>query len=141
MISFLFIVISVFFAFQQKPFLKGISYAVIPFSILLLIICLGIISRTPKDIKRVSALQMEKPHRVPLVELPRMEKVMKNFNIIKKVELAVFIIGLLLLVLFWPNEIVRGVAIGLLVMGASLYTFDYFAESRGETYMQFLQSL
>ena len=66
---------------------------------------------------------------------------MKSFDIIKKVEIAIFIIGLVLTVLFWRNELMRGVAIGLVIMSISLYTFDYVAESRGKIYIQFLKSM
>lgn len=62
-------------------------------------------------------------------------------NVIKRVEMAIFIIGLILAVLFWRNELTRGVAVGLVIMSVSLYTFDYIAEARGETYIQFLKNL
>jgi len=70
-----------------------------------------------------------------------MEKVIKSFIIIKKVEIAIFIIGLALAIIFWRNELIRGIAVGLLIMSVSLYTFDHIAESRGEAYVQFLKSL
>ena len=140
-VSIVFIVFSIFFLFQQEAFLKGIAYATIPLSILLLVICIGVIYRTSKDIDRVSNFHEEIPDSIQIEEIPRMEKVMKSFFIIKKVELAIFIIGLALTIIFWHNELIRGVAIGLVVMGVSLYVFDHIAESRGETYIQFLKSL
>lgn len=139
--SILFIASSIFFLFQQKVFLKGIAYSAIPLSILLLVICLGVIFRTSKDIERVSTFYQETSTNIQVEEIPRMEKVMKNFNIIKKVEMAIFIIGLALIIIFWPNELRRGVAVGLLIMGVLLYTFDHMAESRGVAYVQFLKSL
>jgi hypothetical protein len=81
------------------------------------------------------------PQKIQAEEIPNMEKVMKSFNIIKKVELVIFILGLVLSVVFWQNELMRGVAVGLVIMGISLYVFDHIAESRGETYVQFLKSL
>ena len=140
-ISIVFISFSVFFLFQQKAFLIGIAYAKIPLSILLLIICVGVILKTSKDIERVTTFYKETPKSIQDEEIPRMEKVMKSFNIIKKVEIAIFIIGLILTVFFWPNELIRGVAVGLVIMSVSLYTFDHIAESRGETYIQFLKNL
>ena len=140
-VSIIVIAISIVFLFQQKPFLKGLSYAAIPLSVLLLSVCIGVVFRTAKDIERVSIFRKETPERIQTDEIPRMEKVMKSFNIIKKVEIVVFIMGLVLAVLFWRNELVRGVAIGLVIMGASLYVFDHIAEYRGEKYIQFLKSL
>lgn len=139
--SIIFIASSISFLFQQKIFLKGIAYSTIPLSILLLVICVGVILRTSKDIERVSTFYKETPKSIQVEEIPRMEKVIKSFNIIKKVEIAIFIIGLALMIIFWRNELIRGVAVGLLIMSISLYTFDHIAESRGEAYVQFLKSL
>tara|TARA_R110002050_G_scaffold265465_2_gene406567 strand:- start:10459 stop:10941 length:483 start_codon:yes stop_codon:yes gene_type:complete len=139
--SIIFIASSIFFLFQQKIFLKGLAYSAIPLSILLLVICVGVIFRTSKDIERVSTFYRETPKSIQVEEIPRMEKVIKSFNIIKKVEIAIFIIGLALTIFFWRNELIRGVAVGLLIMSVSLYTFDHIAESRAETYIQFLKSL
>jgi hypothetical protein len=139
--SIIFIATSIFFLFQQKIFLKGMAYVAIPLSAFLLIICLGVIFRTSKDIARVTTYQKESPARIQSEEIPRMEKVMKSFGIIKKVELAIFIIGLALSIIFWRNELMRGIAISLVVMGISLYVFDHVAESRGETYIQYIKSL
>jgi hypothetical protein len=140
-VSVIFIAFSIVFLFQQKAFLKGIGYATIPLSILLLIICAGVVYKNSRDIERVTTFYKEAPHRIQVDEIPRMEKVMKSFGIIKKVEIAIFIIGLALAVIFWQNELMRGVAIGLIIMGPSLYAFDHIAESRGESYIQFLKSL
>ena len=140
-VSIIFIAFSIFFLFQQKAFLKGIAYATIPLAILLLIICVGVVYRTSTDIERVRTFYKETPQSIQADEIPRMEKVMKSFGIIKKVEIAIFMIGLALTVIFWQNEWIRGVAIGLIIMSASLYAFDHIAESRGESYIQFLHSL
>lgn len=138
--SIIFIVTSIFFLFQEKLFLKGIAYATIPLSILLLIICVGVIFRTSKDIERVTTFYKETPKSIQVEEIPRMEKVVKSFNVIKKVEIAIFIIGLALAIIFWRNELIRGIAVGLIIMSISLYTFDHIAESRGEAYIKFLNT-
>ena len=91
--------------------------------------------------KHISTFQKETPTKIHSEEIPRMEKVMKSFGIIKKVEIGLFIIGLLLSIIFWQNELIRGLAIGLLFTGASLYLFDHIAESRGESYMLYLKTL
>lgn len=140
-VSIILIALSIVFLFQQKVLLKGMAYVAIPLSVFLLIICIGVIFRTSTDIDRVSTFMSVTPEKIQSDEIPRMEKVMKSFGIIKKVELAIFIIGLALTIFFWRNELIRGVAIGLVVMGISLYVFDHIAESRGETYIQLLKSL
>jgi hypothetical protein len=137
----IFIGVSVFFLFQQKPMLKGIAYVAIPLSILLLGICTGVIAKSDKDLERVSTMLKETPASIQTEELPRMEKVMKSFGVIKKVELAIFLIGLALAIVFWRNDLIKGVGIGMVIMGAALYAFDYIAEYRGEPYVEFLKAL
>lgn len=139
--SIVIIAFSIFFLFQQKALPKGLAYIALPLSVFLLIICLGVIFRTSKDTARVTTFKNEIPDRIQSEEIPRMEKVMKSFNIIKKVEIAIAIIGFALAIAFWRNELIRGVAIGLLAMGILLYIFDHIAESRGEAYVQYLKTL
>ena len=141
LLSVIFIAVSVYLLFLQKPFFKGIAYTVLPLAILLLTICVGVIFRTPKDIERVTTFLKDTPQNIQVEEIPRLEKVMKSFTIIKKVEIVLLIIGLLLTVLLCQNELFRGIGIGLIIMGISLYTFDHFAEARGEIYMRYLKSL
>lgn len=140
-VSIIFIASSIFFLFQQKAFLKGMAFVAIPLSTILLIICIGVLFKNAKDMARVTAFKKETPDKIQSEEIPRMEKVMQSFNVVKKVEIVFLILGLVLTVIFWRNELIRGVGVGLVVMGVSLYLFDHIAESRGETYIQFLKSL
>lgn len=140
-ISLIFLAASIYFLFLQKPVLKGMAYVFIPLSGLLLAICVGIVIRTPADIGRVTALYQTAPQKIQTDELPRMEKVMKSFTIVKRVEICFFLAGLLLGMFFWRNDLIRGIAIGLMIQGVILYLFDYSAAIRGKTYFDFLQSL
>lgn len=132
---------SVYFLFLNKPVFKGVAFSFLPLSLFLLIICVAVIVRTPKDIERVTTFYEEQPASIQSEELPRMEKVMKSFAIIKKVEIGIFLIGLVLAFIFWNNELIKGIAIGLIIQGFVLYLFDYAAESRGAPYVEFLKSL
>lgn len=140
-ISIVCISISVYFLFLQKAMVKGLAYSFIPLSVLLLIICAGVVIRTPKDIARVTGFYQEKSQKLRTDEVPRMERVMNSFGIIKKVEILFFIAGLLMAIFFRHNDLVKGIAIGLMIQGAILYLFDHIAESRGKIYLEFLRSL
>lgn len=133
--------ISIYFIYLDKPFFKGIAYVFIPLSLLLLSICVGVVIRTPKDIKRVSTYYESDKISIQTEEIPRMEKVMNTFSTIKKVEIAFFILGIILLLVFWNNELVKGIGTGLIVQGLMLYLFDHFAQSRGKIYFEFLNSI
>lgn len=74
-------------------------------------------------------------------ELSRMEKVIRSFKLIKKIEIAIFLLGLLLVILFWRQDLIKGIALGLILQGVIMYIFDDVAESRGEIYMDFLKSI
>lgn len=140
-ISLIFLSTSIYFLFLQKPVFKGMAYAFIPLSGLLLAICVGIVVRTPTDIERVTTLYQTEPQKMQTDELPRMEKVMKNFAVIKRVEICFFMAGLLLAAFFWKNDLIKGIAIGLMIQSVVLYLFDYSAAIRGKIYFEFLQSL
>lgn len=135
------IAISVYFLTLQKPLLSGISYSFLPIATLLLVICIGIIYRTPADIQRVNSFHTTQPQKMQSDELPRMQKVMSNFQVIKKVEIVFFCVGLLLAFIFWKNGLVKGIGIGLMIQSSILFVFDYFAEARGSIYFEFLKSL
>lgn len=138
-LSLIFIAVSVYFLAQGKAFLKGFAYAAIPLSSLLIIICTAVIVRTPKDIKRVIAMELS-TEQVQQEEIPRMEKVMKSFALIKKVEIGFIVLGIVLMLAFKNNELVRGIALALILEGITLYLFDHIAEARGKIYMEFLMS-
>lgn len=140
-ISLICIALSAYFLVTQNPFLKGIAYSFLPISLFLLIICVSVILRTPGDIERVTNFHQEEPTKIQSEELPRMEKVMKSFGIIKNVELGLFLIGVVLIVMFWQNPLIRGIAAGLIIQGVVMYLFDHVAESRGEIYVSYLKSL
>lgn len=133
--------LSIYFIYLNKELYKGMAYAFIPLSLLLLVICVGVVVRTPKDIKRVSTYYESEPEKIQTEEIPRMEKVMKTFPIVKMVELGFVVSGILLLLIFWKNELIRGIGLGLIIQGVMLYGFDHFAQSRAKIYFEFLNSI
>lgn len=133
--------VSIYFLFLQKPVLRGISFAFMPLSGLLILICISIVIRTPKDIQRVTSLYQDSPQKVKADEIPRMEKVMKSFSLLKKIEIGVFLIGLAMLLAFWNRDLTKGIALGLIIQGTLLYAFDHLAEARGKIYVEFLKLL
>lgn len=135
------ILISVYFLFLHKTLYKGVAYSVIPLSLFLLVVCIGVVIRTPGDIERVTTYYKVEPQKMQTHELPRMEKVMKTFRLIMKAEIFIFIVGLLLAIFLWRFDLVKGVALGLMALSALFYLFDYFAAQRGEAYLAFIKSL
>lgn len=135
------IALSLYFIYSNKVVLKGMAFAFVPLSTLLLAICIGIVIRTPKDIRRVSNYYENEPSKMRTDELPRMEKVMRTFPIVKIIEMGFIISGVLLVSFFRANDLPMGVGIGLVIQGIMLYVFDHFAQARGKIYLEFLNSL
>ncbi len=131
--------VNILFKTEERVF-KGISYPFIAISILLLSICVGVVWRTPKDKIRVNNFAKIEPSKLKTDELPRMEKVISNFQLLKLIEIGLFIIGLICIIAFWKSPIVKGVGIGLLIQASIMFTFDTFAEKRGHTYLKYLQT-
>lgn len=140
-ISILSICFSIYFFKTGKPMLKGIAYPSTTIAIILLTICVGVVWRTPKDILRVNSYSKFEPSKLKSDELPRMEKVMTNFKLLKRIEIILLVIGLLLIVVFWKNPLLKGIAIGLMVNASIMFTFDTFAEKRGHNYLEYLLTI
>ncbi len=133
--------LAIYFIYLNKPMLKGVAYVFIPLSLLLLAICIGIVLRTPKDITRVTTFYETEPAKMLTDELPRMEKVMQNFPVIKAVELGFILIGLCLWLFFARNALFKGIGLGLVLQGVMLFGFDYFAHARGKVYFEYLKTM
>jgi hypothetical protein len=123
----------------KKPLTTGMSYPFIIIPTLLLTICIAVIIRSPKDIVRVNQMMQSDKEKIKTDELPRMQTVMKNFRVIKTVEIAIAVFSIFLF-LFMPTESVwRGVGLGLLMQALMMLAFDIVAESRGKEYFEYLQ--
>ena len=76
-------------------------------------------------------------------EIPRMEKVMKNFIVLRWVEIVLFLTGAALYIYFIRDVrhyFWRGFGLALAVMAVLALTADYFAEKRGNIYLKGLKS-
>ena len=127
----------------QTELYKGIAYPFLIISVLLIIICAGVVWRTPRDIARVNQFVQQEPEKIHTEEIPRMKAVMKNFKIIKIVEACLFVIalGIILYASSKNKDLLKGIGLGLAIQSAIMYGFDYFAHARGKIYWEFLQSL
>ncbi len=119
-------------------FEKGVAFVCLPLGILLFVICAGVLIRIPSDVARVVSFFNNEPHRIQQEEIPRMEKVMRNFRIIKRIELGWILAGFTLFLLFMKDELWKGIGLALMVQGVVLYSFDYIAAARGKTYVDSL---
>jgi len=56
-------------------------------------------------------------------------------------EIVLILIGVILFFYFQPMTVLRGLGFGLFIQSSLMLFLDYFAESRGKIYFDFLQTL
>jgi len=102
---------------------------------------ISIYYRSPKDISRVNQIIQTDKAKIKTKEIPRMKTVMKNFVLYRWIEISLIIIGIIMFLFLGPGTIWRGVGLGLFIQAGLMLLFDYFAESRGTIYLEYLQNL
>ena len=127
--------------FSKNALYKGMSFGIIPLALILFSVCVFLFFRTPRDMKKAKIFYSELPVKMKAYELPRMEKVMKNFEWIIKTEVCVIIFGIALFLIFAKNDLLKGIAIGITAEAAILFIFDAIETERAKIYFEFLKSL
>lgn len=134
-----------FFIKANPSFYKGLAVPLFVLGLLQTIVGFNIYSRTDNQKKDIAYnMGMEPVSFTKQTELPRMEKVMKNFVIYRWMEIAFIIAGLVLIFLFRLNpdrSFWYGLGIALALQGAFMLGADYFAEKRGKIYTQKLEEI
>jgi hypothetical protein len=134
--------VSVYFLLKIKePFYNGVSYPLMAIALIQIVVGGSVFVRSPKDIIRVNNIVQQEQTKIQSEEIPRMQVVMKNFATYKWIEIGLLIIGILLFALCQKGSLTNGIGLGLLIQSAFMLLLDFFAESRGKTYLQYLQSI
>lgn len=135
------IVSAYFFIRLKQPFYNGLAYSLIVIALIQLTVGISIYYRSPKDISRVNQIIQTDKAKIKTKEIPRMKTVMKNFVLYRWIEISLIIIGIIMFLFLGPGTIWRGVGLGLFIQAGLMLLFDYFAESRGTIYLEYLQNL
>lgn len=130
-----------FFFFIKESFWKGLAIPLVFFSLLQIVIGATIFTRSPKDNLKVENILKYEPHKIQTEEIPRMEKVMKNFVYYRYFEIAMMALGLVLMFSLSNYGFWKGFGLGLFIQCAVLLSLDFFAEKRGHSYSQYLQTI
>jgi hypothetical protein len=147
--SYIFILIGViafamalyFFLALKNSFWKGVAIPFIIVASLEFIVGYTIVTRSNKDVIRVENFIKSEPQKVQMEEIPRMEKVLSNFVIYRYVEIALIILGIVLMYSSMNDTFWRGVGLGLFIQASIVLSLDFFAERRGHHYIVYLQEL
>ncbi len=129
-----------FLAIIKKPFHTGMAYPLMAIAFIQIVVGSTVYIRSPKDIERVNGMINGNKMEITLLEIPRMNNVMRNFEIYKYIEIALIITGIFLFT-FIENDFIRGIGLGLIVQSVFMLILDFIAAARGEEYLQFLRML
>lgn len=127
----------------KTPAWKGAAIPFITIALLQITVGYTVYNRSDSDrIRVVYQLDMN-PNELRTKELPRMQTVMKNFVWYRWIEIALALIGIVLIVLYKNNSNASfwyGLGVALTIQAVLMLGADYFAEQRGKIYTQQLQS-
>jgi hypothetical protein len=136
------IVLSIyFFFFIKESFWKGLAVPLVFFSIVQIVIGATIFTRSPVDNVRVETILKNEPHKIQSEEIPRMEKVMKNFIYYRYFEIVMIFLGIILMYALSNYGFWKGFGLGLFIQCAVLLSLDFFAEKRAHFYVEHLKQL
>ncbi len=125
----------------SEPYYKGLAIPLILIGIIQIIVGGSVYFRTDKQTADLEKLYQISTSNFKTQETPRMDTVMKNFSLYKKIEIAFVLIGILLIVFAPSREFWLGVGVGMLLQGAVMLTLDIFAEKRGTVYIEVIRKL
>lgn len=122
---------------------NGIAYPFLLIGIIQVLVGTTILTRTPKDIERVENIVAHDPIKIKTEELPRMEKVARDFKIYKATELILLALGLVLYFYFFNSKLPfwKGLGLGLLIQSAIMLALDLLAADRAAKYIDELQKI
>ncbi len=130
-----------FFLKVKQPFYSGMAYPLIAVALIQIVVGSTVYVRSPKDITRVNEIVQTDNTKIQTEEIPRMEVVMKNFDIYRWVEIVLIVAGMVMFFYFQPMTTFKGVGLGLSIQAGFMLLLDFFAESRGKVYLEYLQQM
>lgn len=132
-----------FYFFLKSSFLRGAAFPLLLIGIIQLTVGYTVYKRSDDDrVRNVYAYDMN-PTQLKQDEIPRMEKVNRNFVIYRWIELALLVVGLILSFTFGQNpgrSFWYGFGIALSIQALIMLTADYMAEKRALEYTRGLKA-
>jgi len=133
----------IFFFFLKTSFYKGAAVPLLLIGLLLGVVGFTVYNRSDSDrIRNVYAYDAN-PFELKSKEFPRMQTVMKNFVLYRWVEIILAVAGIVLFFYFRntaSQSFWKGCGLTLALMAILALTADYFAEKRGQVYIDGLEA-
>ncbi len=136
------LVLALYFFFGLKSsFWRGVAIPFVLVALLEFLVGYTIVTRSPVDIARVESFINNEPQNIKTIEVPRMEKVLSNFVIFRYAEIALIILGIILMYSSMNDTFWRGIGLGLFIQASIVLSLDFFAERRGHVYLEYLTQI
>jgi drug/metabolite transporter (DMT)-like permease len=132
----------VYIFYLDDRFYKGASIPLFVLGLIITVIGFTIFKRSDTDLERNIKAFEHKPRELRERELPRMEKVLRNFIVLRYIETFLFLLGVGLYIYFlrdFENDFWRGFGMALAIMSLMALAADYFAEKRARKYYEGLK--
>ncbi len=127
----------IFFFFLKTNFYKGMAWPLFLIALIQLTVGYTVYKRSDADRKRNVYAYDLNPTKLKTEEIPRIEKVNKNFVLYRWIEIACIIAGIVLIFLY-RNDPARsflyGIGVGILIQATIALAADYFAGERAKDY-------
>jgi 3-dehydroquinate synthetase len=117
------------------------AYPLIAVALIQLVVGGTVAFRTDAQVATLVQQLSTAPAAFQTAEVPRMEAVMRNFELYKAIELVLLLAGVALTYAFRRKELVYGIGVGLVVQASLMLVLDLFAEKRGDEYLAALREL
>ncbi len=125
----------------RPPFYVGLAIPMIGLGIVQIFVGSTIVRRTDRQVEDLEKLLSESAADFVQTEAPRMAAVMRNFVVLRWVEIGLIVAGLMLVLLVTEFNFWKGIGMGLLAEGILMLTADFFAEKRSQAYLKFIQNV
>ncbi|HEX8440344.1 hypothetical protein [Archangium sp.] len=120
---------------------RGMAYPLIAVALIQLVVGGTVAFRTDAQVAALVQQLASSPAAFQSAEVPRMEAVMRNFELYKVIEVVLLLAGVALTYAFRRKELVYGIGVGLVVQASLMLVLDLFAEKRGDAYLTALREL
>lgn len=125
--------------FPARLELRSLAITVGVWSLLQLGIGIGLFLKTDAQVGALQSQLATSKETMTSTELPRMEKVQKNFVVLEMVWVAMIIVGAIVAWRMKESSTASGIALGILINASVLLAFDIVAERRGAIYLAALR--
>jgi hypothetical protein len=127
--------------FMTASSYRGMSYPLVVIALIQIAVGGSVYFRTDTQVAALSAQMSREPAAYKAAELARMEKISKNFEIYKVIEIVLLAAGIVMAYALRRSDTFYAVAIGLIMQASVMLVLDLFAERRADTYVVAVSAL